>query len=314
MQRILWLILIFGVLASCKSKQQTSKTDEDAPLTFPEFRKLFAEGALPYRLASDAMATKLADSTALKTKVVKQFQIDSLLKDDVGEKVKYFPVAYFKEAPIDYFIVQTQGKATKAFLLLFDKKGNYINKMMVGQVATGKPTIDFSLDKKLNLKVNTSELMPGAKTPATKEEYFDVSQTGAFTLVLTNSSAPTGPGQYYNPIDTLSHKHKLSGNYTSGENSIISIRDGESPKDFLFFIHISKDKGACVAEIDGTGRFTSATTGQFRDKNSACVIEFTFTNNKVAISESSCGAYRGIQCSFEGTYTKKKEVKKATKK
>jgi hypothetical protein len=39
-------------------------------------------------------------------------------------------------------------------------------------------------------------------------------------------------------------------------------------------------------------------------------VEFTFTGGKVTMKEKGgCGAYRDIQCFFEGSYWKKKTAK-----
>lgn len=313
MNKLTWLLAIILLASACKSKKDASANDENAPLTYPAFRELFPKGQAPFTLAVDSVAVNLPDSLAFKTKVVTQFHLDSLLNDKGNkQKAHYFPMKYFKESAIDYFLVKKEAAATReVYLCLYDKEGAFINKILVGK-SSANQNVNFSLDRRYNIKISTRETAKDGSDNI-KEEFFDVSSQGEFILVLTNSNTPVASGQYFNPIDTLPQKHKLSGDYVLGENNIVSIRDGDTPHDFLFFIHLDKEKGACIAEMDGAGRFTTATNGHYKDKSSACSVEFKFSGNKVSLEENGCGAYRGIKCSFSGTYTKKKVQVKKTK-
>lgn len=302
MSRILLLTLLTGLLVACNNKPK-QVNDEERVLTFEDFRGFFPAPALSYRLAADSLKRSVADSLAFKARVVKQFLPDTLAKGTfaAAEKPRFFPRALITHNDLLYFIVEGKTKAgNAAWLSFYDNNGVFLQRHLIARNIAGKPRMGFVLDDKYNIRVSTETQR------STRDDVYAANPDGSLMLILTNSNEPEGTG-LYNPIDTLPRKHKFSANYTAGEGNIVSIRDGETPKEFLFFIHFSKDKGACKGELDGVGRFTSANTGQFRDKRTACIIDFKFSGSRVTISETGCGAYRGIKCFFEGAYTKKKK-------
>ncbi|UYQ91640.1 hypothetical protein MKQ68_16245 [Chitinophaga horti] len=308
--RILLVIMAGLFLASCKDKSK-KPGDEDRPLTFAEFSELFPAAKLPYKVSIETLKEKTADSLALKPKVAAQFLPDTLTAGVFQkEKPRIYPLAYFKTDDLHYVLVKAAGKSSSvAYICLFTPKGAFLNRLLAGQVKPGNTKeITTNIDNRYNIKVNTAEKRSTNYT-ANREDTYGAYPDGNIALIMTNSTDP-GSGGLYNPIDTLPRTHKVSGDYTSGESNLVSIRDGETAKEFLFFISFSKDKGACHGELDGTARFTGANTGQFRDKNSECILEFKFSAGRVSISETGCGAYRGIKCMFEGSFVKKKEPKK----
>lgn len=302
MSRLLILTLLTGLLAACNNKPKPVN-DEDRVLTFADFRDFFPEGSGTYRLNADSLKKPLADSLAFKAKVVKQFLPDTLAKGAfaAAEKPRFFPRAVISREELLYFIIEGKTKSgSVAWLAMYDKNGTFLRRHLVAENVSGKPRMGFVLDTKFNITVTTETQR------SKRDDVYAANPDGSLMLILTNSNEPINAG-LYNPIDTFPRKHKFSANYTAGEQNLVAIRDGESPKEFQFFIHFSKDKGACTGELDGVGRFTSATTGQFRDKRTACIIDFKFSSSRVTIRETGCGAYRGIKCFFEGAYTKKKK-------
>lgn len=308
MSRILLLTLMFGLFAACTNTSKPAN-DEDRVLTFKDFREFFPETATSYRLNADSLKHRIPDTFALKARVVKQFLPDTLAKGSfaTADKLKFFPRAYLKTEEQQLFVVEGTSKAgSVAWLCIYNKEGKFLQRHVVAKNTTGdKTSVGFVLDAKRNLKVTTeTQRAPGQLS--TREDVYATNADGSLALIMTNSNEPTNAG-LYNPIDTLPRKHKFSANYTSGEQNLVSIRDGETAKEFLFFIHFSRDNGECVGEIDGVGRFTTATTGQFRDKHTSCIVDFKFSSGKVTIKETGCGAYRGIKCFFEGAFIKKKK-------
>ncbi|MBO9155087.1 hypothetical protein ACFOTA_22930 [Chitinophaga sp. GCM10012297] len=301
MSRILLLALIVFMTA-CKSKPKPATGDEEQALTYPDFRRLFPEAALTFRWDADSLGIRQPDSIALKARVVKQFLPDTLAKGvfAAAEKPKFFALGLIQPPNRQFDILVVEGSARSgaaAWLVMFNKNGEFLGRHLVARNTKGK-RMGFSVDKRLAIKVTTE-----TASKSIREDVYAAEEDGNLALILTNSTEPVGG--LYNPIDTLPRKHKFSGNYMSGEN-IVSVRDGETAKEFLFFIHFSRDKGECIGELDGTGRFTSATTGQFRDKQSSCILDFKFSSGRVTIRETGCGAYRGIRCMFEGTFVRKK--------
>ncbi|MRG47183.1 hypothetical protein GFS24_18825 [Chitinophaga sp. SYP-B3965] len=308
MSRILLLTLMFGLFAACTNTSKPAN-DEDRVLTFKDFKEFFPEITAAYRLNADSLKRRIPDTFALKARVVKQFLPDTLAKGTftAAEKPKFFPRAYTKSEEQQFFVVEGTTKAGNvAWLCIYDKEGKFLQRHLVAKNTTANNTrVGFVLDTRQNLKVTTeTQRAPGQLS--TREDVYAANPDGSLALIMTNSNEPTSTG-LYNPIDTLARKHKFSANYASGEQNLVSIRDGETAKEFLFFIHFSRDNGDCVGEIDGVGRYTTATTGQFRDKNTSCILDFKFSSGKVTIKETGCGAYRGIKCFFEGTFIKKKK-------
>lgn len=307
MSRILLLTLMFGLFAACTNSSKPAN-DEDRVLTFKDFREFFPETALTYRLSADSLKHRIPDTFALKAKVVKQFLPDTLAKGSftAAEKPKFFPRAYIKTEEQQLFVVEGATKTGNvAWLCIYDKEGKFLQRHLVAKNTSGNSRIGFLLDTKKTLKV-TTEVQKAPGQLSTREDVYATNPDGSLALIMTNSNEPANVG-LYNPIDTLPRKHKFSANYASGELNLVSIRDGETPKEFLFFIHFSRNNGECVGEMDGVGRFTTATTGQFRDKHTSCIVDFKFSSGKVTIKETGCGAYRGIKCFFEGTFIKKKK-------
>ena len=313
MNRLLALIFAVSILAGCGSGKKGPAGDR--PLTFEDFKALFPAGQTPYRVFADSLLLTQPDSLAIKPDVLKQFLTDTLAGTDTlqRKRLKYFPLAYIAGPELQYFVIKAVDKAGAAtgYICFTDKKGKFLSRMTAARKAPGSPEdMSFTLDSRYTIKVSSEKELSATNT-ALREDFYTVSPTGALTLVMTNSNGPTTAGQIFNPIDTISRKHKFSGDYTSGELNLVSIRDGQDPKSFLFFITFSKDNGSCKGEINGVGHFTGSNKGEYKDKETSCGIAFQFSTGRVSIREvGGCGAYRGIKCFFEGGFAKKKKEEK----
>lgn len=311
MKRFLLLLLAIGVLAACKSKKKSGGGDE--PMTFEDFQALFTPGTLPYKLSADTLQLKMADSLSLDTAAMR-FLTDTLTKGDFSksESVDYFPLQRIPGNNVNYFVVKAEGKSqTVGYLCFLNKKGKYLNRIRVANTGSPDGTLmSLQLDSKNVIKISSEKRLSGTRS-ALREDFYMVNADGTVTLIMTNSNGPTNAGQIFNPIDTLPRKHKFSGDYTSGDMNIVSIRDGEDGKTFQFFITFTKDNGNCKGELSGKGHYLAGNRGEYKDKESSCGIAFQFSAGRVNIREiGGCGAYRGIKCFFEGGFTKKAEKKK----
>jgi hypothetical protein len=306
MNKLVLALLTIGLMAGCGSKKNKSGKDD---FTFEDFRQLFVQAKLPYKLTPEVLQEKPSDSAAISAELLKQFLTDTLGKSDFpeGSAVRFYPVAAIEGAAVNYFVIKAVGKsATTAYVCFIDKKGHYLDRLPAAKVEGKKDLHYFSIDTRQVIKV-TNEKQVGQGRTAITENFFGVADDGKTTLIMTNTTGDAAAGQIFNPIDTLPGKHKLSGDYVSGETSMVSIRDGDDPKLFLFFITFSKDKTGCKGELSGTGHFTSANRGEYKDKETDCGIAFQFNAGRVSIKEiGGCGAYRGVRCFFEGSYAKKK--------
>lgn len=309
MNRSLAFLLVISMLVACKSKQKHTG-DTDRPLTFEDFKGMFTPGQVPYRLPADSLLNRSPDSPVLKPAVVKQFLTDTLTGSDFPKAAppRFYPLVHIEGPDLHYFVVKaTNRTATVAYLCFTDVNGKFLSRVRVASITPGsKKRLSFGLDRKYLIKISAEQqLSPTHK--ALKEDFFSAGPDGALTLIMTNSNEPTTPGQIFNPIDTLPRKHKYSADYSAGDLSIISIRDGADTKTFEFFITFSKNNGACKGELSGTGQFTGTGKGEYRDKESSCGIAFQFSSGRVNIREiEGCGAYRGVRCFFEGSFVKKR--------
>lgn len=301
MKRLVVMVLAIGLLGACRSGH--NKQGSEA-MAYDAFRKSFPAAGLPYKMPSDAMSK--SDSGALDEEAVTHFLTDTL---GGGQLHKFYPLAYITGRDVNFFAVKAAAKSGNVgYLCFMDKKGHYLGSMRVARQENNFRQY-FSIDNKQLLKV-TGETSTSPGHTSTKEDFFSINAAGKTTLIMTNSTGDAVAGQLFNPIDTLAAKHKLSGDYTSGEMNLVSIRDGEDGKSFQFFITFSRE-GGCKGELLGTGRFTGANKGEYTDKETECGIAFQFSGNKLSIREiGGCGAYRGVRCFFEGSFTKKESSKK----
>ena len=66
----------------------------------------------------------------------------------------------------------------------------------------------------------------------------------------------------------------------------------------------------CIGELKGTVLMTSSNTAVYRGAGNPCVLELKFTGNKVTLKEvEGCGSFLDVKCTFDATYTRKKEPK-----
>ena len=139
---------------------------------------------------------------------------------------------------------------------------------------------------------------------------------GVFTLIMRESNeGKPRTAQIYNPIDTLAHKHKFTGDYIQDKRNFISFRDGKNNSVIRFFVHFEKDNGNCKGELKGEARFVSSGIARYIANGDPCSLEFNFTEKNVRMNElDGCGNHRDIRCFFEGVFIKHKEQNVKTSK
>jgi hypothetical protein len=175
-------------------------------------------------------------------------------------------------------------------------------------------------DNKENKEVNrvvvdskyTFNIVDQYKDPdGTTNEFSQVyayNNAGLFMMILQDGLPKGELMPILNPIDTLPMENKYSGNYGKDSRNFISIRDGKSPKDFLFFINLDKGQNSdCQAELKGEAVFVTKDSAVYFTKTDPCVIGFKFGSKNVRISEAViCGNKRPADCSFNANYQKQK--------
>jgi hypothetical protein len=303
------IVLTGIILWSCKGKK-----DENG-FSYEKFAELFPPAQTAYQV-SDADLLSNKDTTTIRSSEFAKFISDSVKQKLFGKagKVKYIALARIK-APekTNYYIVKAiSGNKRIALLLPFtnDQFDVAFPLLVPDNDVTTKQV--SSIDKSNAIIKTISQKKTGGEIAEGKEVYQYVPEAKQFTLLLT--SPLNAAAEIINPIDTLARKHKFSGDYTRDKKNFVSIRDGRSSTELLVFIHI--EKGECSGEIKGSLLLTSPTKGVYRQGSDPCQLSFGFSGNTVFVKEDGgCGSRRGLDCTFDGTYKKKKEAKpKSSKK
>ncbi|HEV8506511.1 MAG TPA: hypothetical protein VGQ53_13960 [Chitinophagaceae bacterium] len=314
--RLLVLIPIFSLLA-CNSKKKVILSG-DEPVDIKDFIESFQPLDLPYQIADTSVSKKRADTTLISYKVFTHLVPDTLLSKVFGkeERPKIYPMGRVA-APEQgtYLFVKALSADRKAALILcFDKKNNFITAMPVMQPDANPATQQvFVLDKRFTLSKGITRRNADGTISDGKNVYVLNEPAKSFLLIMTDA-LDEKTMEIINPIDSLSRKNKFSADYQKDKLNFISIRDSRKAGRLVFFVHFEK-KNNCSGEIKGEANFTSANSALFRGSGDPCTLQFTFTSSSVSMKEvQGCGSHRGVDCIFDGTYPRKKEVKKKEQK
>ena len=303
------IVLLGLIVWSCKGKK------DEKGFSYESFAELFPPAQASYQI-SDADLLSNKDTTVIRSADFEKFISDSIKQKLFGKtgKVKYIALARIK-APekTSYYIVKAiNGNKRVALLLPFTNNQFDIAFPFLVPDNDGTTKQVSSIDKSNAITKLISQKKPGGDVAEGKDVYQYVPEAKKFTLLLTSPLNATR--EIINPIDTLPRKNKFSGDYIIDKKNFVSIRDGRNATELLLFIHI--EKGECSGEIKGSLLMTSSTKGVYRQGGDPCQLSFQFAGNTVSVKEDGgCGSRRGLDCSFDGSYKKKKEAKpKSTKK
>jgi len=310
----LWL---FGVLLvsllSCHYKKKVSLSG-DEPVDIRDFIKTFEPLNLPYQLADTSVAKKEEDTLMVSHKLIAQFVPDSALERVISREVKQklYPLGRVEASDGGtYLLLKDLSIDHKSVLLFcFDKKNHFIAAMPV-LVLDANPATEqyFSIDKHYTLSKGITRQNPDGSTSEGKNVYVLNEATKSFLLIMTDA-LDEQKMEVINPIESLPRKNRFSGDYVKDKWNLVAIRDDKRPGRLSFFVHFEK-KNNCTGELRGEAALTSTTTAVYRGSGDFCVLQFNFTTTSVRISElEGCGSHRGVDCAFEGTFPKKKEIKK----
>jgi len=288
---------------------------EDNGFSYEKFSGLFPSEETVYQL-TDADLINNKDTTAIRSPEFANFISDSIKTKLFGKgaRVRYIAMAKVK-APknTSYYIIKANAGSKKAALLL-PFTNNQFDAVFPFLIPDSDPSTTqlSSIDKSNAIVKAVIQKKSNGDIAEGRDVYQYVPEARQFTLLLTNPLNNTA--EVINPFDTVSKKHKFSGDYLKDKKNFISVRDGRSSNELLVFIHIQK--GECSGEIKGTLLLTSAARGVYRQSGDPCELSFQFAGNSISLKEGGgCGSRRGLDCTFNGTYSRKKEAKpKSTKK
>jgi hypothetical protein len=307
-------MLVFCLLLfACKGKDK--KVSGETGFDYKSFAASFKKADLPFLLTDTGLLTN-KDTAWIRSADFAAYVPDSLKKKVFGtSKLKYAPLARLEVPKAEtYFIVKaSSGTKRAAFILSFDKSGQYAATLPFlvpdNDPATSQTS---SIDKAYSISRNVTRKNKNDINAEGKDVYAYNNDAKQFTLIMTDLLDETS-GELINPIDTLPKTHKYAGDYSSGKKNLISIRDSRNSNQVMAFVHLEKNEGTCIAELKGDLFFTSSTTAIYRQGGDPCVLQFVFANGTVSIKEEEgCGNHRGLDCKFEGSFSKKREQKAKT--
>lgn len=309
-------LFIIVFLYSCKDKKP-SLAGED-PVEVSDFIDFFPTVKLPYQFNDTAVLKKERDSLLISYKVFTQFIPDSCMYPFFGKtKPKIYPMGKIKSSDGEtyLFVKAIAGDKKSALLFAFDKKDQYLDGMELLKVDQYVSTQQAaSMDKGNSIFKTVTRKNPDASFSEGRDVYGLGQDSKKFSLIMTDA-LDDKITELVNPIDTFSRTQKYAGDYGSGKLNLVSIRDGRKKDRLRFFVHFEKNNGACTGELKGEAIIKSPTVAEYREGGDPCVLRFTFTGAAVVLKElEGCGSHRGLRCSFDGSFGKKREAKPAKNK
>jgi hypothetical protein len=310
---LLFALVLAVALTGCKDKKKVSLSG-DEPVEVSDFIDFFQPLNLPVQFSDSSLAKKEKDSLLISYKNFTRFVPDSFLRKVYPKGVK--PKIYAMGKAVvpkaeQYLFVKTIGGEKRAyFLLAFDDKEKFIAGMPLlrpdKQAATSQ---SVTLDRKYTITQTIARKNKDGSVSEGKEVFVLNVAAKNFMLIMTEALEDKIT-ELINPIDTLPRKHKWSADYTNGNMSLVSVRDGRKNDRISFFIHFEKDNGACTGELKGEAMIKSSNTAEYKEEGDPCRLKFIFSSGSVTLKEEEgCGSRRGLKCSFDGSFARKKYVK-----
>jgi hypothetical protein len=313
--RLLYLMSLFAVLTVllCCRQKGGNTSGNQVKIEPEDFLAMFHTCRTPLNFADSSLVKKNTDSS-ISWSVFTQFIPDSLIQKYFGRTTKprlyAFGKLLVKDAETYLFIkALTPGKKI-LFVVCMNRDGKFETGMPV-LIREDESEFHYtaSVDNKFTISVIRSRKDSDGRLFFVRTVYV-FNAEGVFTLIMTESNeGKPRMGQIYNPIDTLAHKHKFTGDYILDKRNFISFRDGKNSSVVRFFVHFEKDNGNCKGELKGEAHFVSSTVARYIANGDPCRIEFSFSEKNVRMKEQEgCGNHRDIRCYFDGVYIKHKET------
>ncbi|HEX7844284.1 MAG TPA: hypothetical protein VF476_00710 [Chitinophagaceae bacterium] len=313
-----FLLIASIVIAGCKQKKKPSMSGEE-PVEVHDFIEFFQAVNLPFQLADSVLLKKEKDSLLIGSKVFSQFIPDSVTSKlfSKGAKPKIYPLGKAVSDAATYLFAKGVAANKKVvFVMAFDKKDQFITAMpLLRSDASKSMQRTTVIDKRFTITNSQLRKNGDGSSSEGKDVYALSTDTKEFTLIMTDALEDKAM-ELINPIDTMARKNKFSADYGPGKTNLVSIRDGRKSDRLSFFIHFEKNNGECTGELKGEAIIRSANLAEYRVGGDPCVLQFRFSSSAVTLKEiEGCGSRRGLRCTFDGSYAKKRETKpKTTKK
>lgn len=306
-----FMVLVLALISGCGNKESKDEP-EDNGYSFENLSARFNSITPPYKL-SDTGLQKNKDTNTLRFREFENFIPDSIRTKIFGKSpsIRYVPLVQMKPTEqTSLFLVKAMTRNKKAAFLIAFQEGEP-QAVLPFLVPDNDPTTTqlSSIDASYVITRHISQQKANVPLKEGREVYEYDETSKLFSFILHNPLNIENT-EVVNPIDTFSRKHKHAGDYVKDKKNFVSIRDGRHPNQLQVFMHLEKNKGACTGEIKGELLITSPTTAIYRQGGDPCVLSFRFSGSSLIVKEDEgCGAHRGIDCVFDGTYPRKKESK-----
>ena len=316
MKKYLFLLLAVIIIIGCKRKKH-SLSGED-PVEFDDFVDSYPAVQLPYQLTDTVLNKKENDSLLISNRIFTQFVPDSIIgTPGKNGTPKIYPLARIENSKNGKFLIAkiVLGEKKCAYIIAFDNNNQFAGSLPFMRPDDDRSTRQVSsIDKQLSINKAVSRTNKDGAVSDGRDVFGYNKDAHQFNLVMTDVLDENAV-ELINPIDTFSKKNKFSGDYLIDKKNIVSIRDSKKPGSFIFFVHLEKNLGDCTGELKGAASFSNPNTAVYRAGGDPCVLQFSFVANSVSLKEiEGCGSRRDLNCSFNGNYPKKKELKPKTTK
>lgn len=314
----LFITILF--LAACGGKKKKSMTGEDT-VAIQDFFDFFPALQLPVNFSDSILKLKPNenDSLLIGSQVYHQFIPDTLSSNsfDKKEKIKFYSIGKFGNTKEELYLLSkaVAGNRKVIFLTAYDKENKYIAGMTL---FTHDPanTLNFSVtvDPRFNINKDLAKKLANGNVINGHDVYALNTAAKKFMLIMTDSLGDAVT-ELINPIDTLARSFKYSADYGEGKMNLLSIRDGKRAGRINFFVHLQRDNKNCSGELKGEAIFSGPNVAEYRQGGDPCVLQFIFSNTSLTLKEvEGCGSRMGgLECTFNGTYPKKKAPKSPLK-
>ncbi len=308
------LLLWAAVVAGCGNNEKEQQGENN--FQYQEFSEKFKTVPVPYQL-SDTTLINNKDTAQIRDKAFSDLVPDSTKIKLFGKnaRVKYVPLVKIAvpNAETYYIVKATVGSKNTALLFSFDKEHNFgaVFPFLIPDAEAATSQIS-TIDKAYSISRSVFRKQPNDIIAEGKDVYVYNNDAKDFTLIMTDVLDERSE-ELVNPIDTLPAGQKWTGDYVKDKRNIVSVRDGRRPNSLLVFVHFEKNKGQCMGELKGDAEMSGANTAVYRQGGDPCVLQLTFSANSVTLKElEGCGSRRGLECSFNGTFKRKKTDKEKT--
>jgi hypothetical protein len=306
------ILMISIIMVACGGNDKQGQQEEKS-FEFQEFSDQFKALTTPYQLSDTALLNN-KDTAQIRDKAFSDLIPDSVNNKLFGKKarVRYVPLGKIAvpDAETYYLVKAMTGSKRAALLVSFDKDHNFgaVFPFLVPDAESATSQVS-TIDKAFSISRSVFRELPNDIIAEGKDVYVYNNDARDFTLIMTDILDDRSE-DLINPIDTVPASEKWTGDYVKDKRNIVSVRNGRRPNTLLVFIHFEKNKGQCSGELKGDAEMAGPNTAVYRQGGDPCVLKLTFTNNSVKLSEiEGCGSRRGLECSFDGTFKRKKDDK-----